>query len=106
MQCCLIDTSANVTTAFCGSLWIYRYISHTNLLSLPNIIRAVKSRKMRYAGHVARTGDRRGAYRVLVGRLEGMIKTGKPGLIWDDNIKMNPQELGQGEQGLGLSGSG
>jgi hypothetical protein len=54
---------------------------------------------MRYVGHVARPGDRRGAYRVLVGRPEGMIKTGKPGRIWDDNIKMNPQELGQGSKG-------
>jgi hypothetical protein len=59
---------------------------------------------MRWAGHVARIGDRSNAYRVLVGRPEGMM-TGKPGLIWDDNIKMGPQELGQGEQGLGLSGS-
>jgi len=51
--------------------------SHTNLYSLPNIIKVVKSRKIRYAGHVARTGNRRGLYRVLVGRPEGMIKTGK-----------------------------
>jgi hypothetical protein len=68
------------------------------------IIQVVKSRKIRYAGHVARTGDRRGVYRVLVGRPEGMIKTGNPGRIWDDNIKIDPQELGQGEQGLRLSG--
>jgi hypothetical protein len=40
------------------------------------------------------------------GRPEGRITTGKPRRIWDDNIKMDPQELGQGEQGLGLSGSG
>ena len=77
----------------------------SDLYSLPNIVRVVKSRKMRWAGHVARIGHRSGAYRVLVGRPEGMI-TGKLGLIWDDNIKMDPQELGQGEQGLRLSGSG
>jgi hypothetical protein len=64
--------------------------SHTNIYCLPNcIIHVLKSRKIRYAGHVARTGDRRGVYRVLVGRPEG-ITTGKPGHIWDDNIKMDP----------------
>jgi len=61
---------------------------------------------MGWAEHVACMGDRIRAYRVLVARPEIMITTGNPGRIWDDNFSMDPQELGQEEQGLGLSGSG
>jgi hypothetical protein len=48
-----------------------------DLYSSPNIIRVIKSRKMRWAGHVARMGERRGVYRVLVGKLEGKRPLGK-----------------------------
>jgi hypothetical protein len=59
--------------------------------SLPNIIRVIKSKRMRWAGHVARMGEGRGAYRVLVGRPEGRRPLGKPRHRWDDNIKKDLQ---------------
>ena len=60
---------------------------HSDLYSLPNIVRVVKSRRMRWAGHVARMGEERGVHRVLVGKLEGKRPLGRPRLRWEDNIK-------------------
>jgi hypothetical protein len=60
---------------------------------------------MRWAGHVARTGDRRGAYRVLVGGHEVRRPLGSPRHIWNDEINMDLQEVGSGHV-LDLSGSG
>ena len=51
---------------------------------------------MRWAGHVARMGDRRGAYWILVGKPEGKRPLGRPKLRWGDNIKMDLQEVGYG----------
>jgi hypothetical protein len=51
---------------------------------------------MRWAGHVARMGEERGAYRILVGRPEGMRPLGRPRYRWGDNIKMDLQEVGWG----------
>jgi hypothetical protein len=51
-----------------------------DLYSSPNIIRVIKSRRMRWMGHVARMGERRGAYRILVGRPEGRKHLGDPGI--------------------------
>jgi hypothetical protein len=65
-----------------------------DLYSSPNITRVVKSRRMRRAGHVARMGNRRGAYRVLVGRPEGRRPLGRPRRRWEDDIKMDLQEMG------------
>ena len=62
--------------------------------SLPNIVRVVKSRRMRWAVHVARMGEGRGVYRVLVGKPEGKRPLGKPRRRWEDNIKMYLQEVG------------
>jgi hypothetical protein len=59
-----------------------------DLYSSPNIIRVIKSRRMRWAEHVARIGDRRSAYRVLVGTPEGKRPFGRPRGRWDDNIKI------------------
>jgi hypothetical protein len=67
-----------------------------NLYSSPNIIRVIKSRRIRWAGHVACMGDRRGAYRILVGRPEGRRPLGRPRRRWEDNIKMDLQEVGLG----------
>jgi len=67
-----------------------------NLYSSPNIVRVIKSRRMRWAGHVARMGEERGAYRVLVGKPEGRRPVGKPRLRWVDNITMDLQEVGCG----------
>jgi hypothetical protein len=72
------------------------YEELNDLYSSPNIIRVIKSRKMRWAGHVARMGEKRGAYRILVGRPEGRQPLGRPRRRWEDNIKMDLQEVGWG----------
>ncbi|KAJ4443327.1 NADH dehydrogenase Fe-S protein subunit 1 ndufs1 [Periplaneta americana] len=64
------------------------------LYSSPDIIRNIKSRRLRWAGHVARMGESRNAYRVLVGRPEGKIPLGRPRRRWEDNIKMDLREVG------------
>jgi len=58
-----------------------------------NNIRVVKSRKMRLAGHVAGLEEKRGVYRVLVGTPEGKRPLGRPWCRWEDNIKMDLQEV-------------
>ena len=67
-----------------------------DLYSLPNIVRVVKSRRMRWAGHVARMGEDRGVQRVLVGKPEGKRPLGRPRRRWKDNIKKDLQEVGGG----------
>ena len=67
-----------------------------DLYSSPNIVRMIKSRKMRWAGHVAHMGEERGVHRVLVGKLEGKRPLGRPRRRWEDNIKMDLQEVGCG----------
>jgi hypothetical protein len=66
------------------------------MYSLPNIVRVVKSRRMRWAGHVARMGEERGVQRVLVVKPEGNRPLGRPRRRWEDNIKMDVQEGGGG----------
>jgi hypothetical protein len=66
------------------------------LCSLPNLVRVIKSRRMRWAGHVARMGEGRGAYRVLVGKPERKRPLGRPRCRWDDNIRIDLQEVGCG----------
>ena len=74
----------------------------------PNIVRVRKSRRIRWAGHVARKGDGRGVYRVLVGKPEGKRPLGRPRHRWEDNVKMYLQEVGLGRglhrTGLGIGG--
>ena len=65
-----------------------------DLDSSPNIVRVIKSRRMRWAGHVARMGEKRGVYRVLVGKPEGRRPLGRPRRRWVDNIRMNLLEVG------------
>jgi hypothetical protein len=67
-----------------------------DLYSSPNIMRVIKSRRLRWAGYVARMGEKRGAYRILVGRPEGRRPLGRTRRGWEDNIKMDPQEVGWG----------
>jgi hypothetical protein len=59
-------------------------------------IRVIKSRRMRWAGRVARMGEGRGAYRILVRRPQGRKPFGRPRRRWEDNIKTNLQEVGRG----------
>ena len=68
----------------------------SDLYSLPNVVRVVKSRRMRWAGHVARIGEGRGVHMVLVGKPEGNRPLGRPRRRWEDNIKMDFQEVGGG----------
>ncbi|KAJ4425878.1 hypothetical protein ANN_27504 [Periplaneta americana] len=63
------------------------------LYSSPDIIRNIKSRRLRWAGHVARMGESRNAYRVLVVRLEGKRPLGRPRRRWEDNMKMDLREV-------------
>ena len=59
-------------------------------------VRVIKSRRMRWAWHVERMGERRGVSRVLVGKPEGKRPLGRPRCTWEDNIKMDLQEVGCG----------
>ena len=67
-----------------------------DLYSSPSIVRVIKSRRMRWAGHVARMGERRGLYGVLVGKPEGKRPLGSPRRTWEDNINLDLQEVGRG----------
>ena len=67
-----------------------------DLYSSPNIVRVIKWRRMRWAGHVARMGEERGVYRVLVGKPEGRRPLGRPRRRWVHNIRMDLQEVGCG----------
>ena len=59
-------------------------------------MRVIKSRRVRWAGHVAHMGEARGAYRVLMGKPEGKRPLGRPRHRWKDNIRMDLQEVGCG----------
>ena len=76
-----------------------------DLCSSPNIIRVIKSRRMRWVGHVARLGDRRGVYRLSVEKLEGRGPLGRPRHRWEDNINIGLQAVRWGH-GLYWSGPG
>ena len=67
-----------------------------NDLYSPYFVQVIKSRRMKWAGHVARMGEERGAYRVLVGKPEGKRPSGRPRRRWVDNIRTDLQEVGCG----------
>ena len=67
-----------------------------DLYCSPNIVRVIKWRRMRWAGHVARMGEEKGVYRALVGKPVGKRPLGRPRRRWVDNIKMDLQEVGCG----------
>ena len=77
-----------------------------DLYFTPYIIRAIKSRRMRWAGHVTGVRERRGTYWVLVGKPEGKRPLGTPRHRWEDNIKMDLKKVGFGTHGLDRYGSG
>ena len=68
-----------------------------------DIVRVIKSRRVRRAGHVARIGERRSLYRVLVGKLEGKRPLGRPRRRWEDSIKIELQEVGWGMDWIDLA---
>jgi hypothetical protein len=81
-----VDSKRNEVTGD----WRKRYTEELqNLYSAPNIIRKIKSRRMRRAGHVARMGEKRKSYRILVGKPEGKRRVGRPRRRWVDNIKID-----------------
>jgi hypothetical protein len=63
-----------------------------NVCFSPSIIRLIKSRRMRWAGHVARMGEERNVYRILLGKPEGKRLRGRPRRMWDDNIIIDPRK--------------
>jgi hypothetical protein len=65
-----------------------------SLYSFPSIMKIIKSRRMRWAGHVALMGEKRNVYRLLVGKPEGKRPLGRPRCRWIDNIKMDLLEMG------------
>jgi hypothetical protein len=78
----------------------WRKLQHeelNDLYSSPCEIRIIKARKMRWAGHVARNGEKRNAYRLLVGKPEERRLLGRPGRRWLDNIRMDHVEVGWGD---------
>jgi hypothetical protein len=68
-----------------------------DLYSSPSIIKIIKSRRMRWEGHVAHMGEKRNAYRLLVGMPEGKRPLGRPRRRWVDNIRMDLREVGWGD---------
>jgi len=68
----------------------------SDLYSSPNIVRVIKLRRIRWAGHVARMGEEMGVYRVFVGKPEGKRPLERPSCRWVDNIRMDLQEVGCG----------
>ena len=75
----------------------------SDLYFLPNIVRVVKSRRMRWAGHVARMGEGRDVHRVLVGKPEGKRPLGRPRRRLEDNIKTDLREVGGGGDWMELA---
>jgi hypothetical protein len=67
-----------------------------DLYTSPNIVRVIKSRRVSWAGHVAQMGEERGVYRDLVGKPEGKRPLGRPRCRWDDNSRLDLQEVGCG----------
>jgi hypothetical protein len=76
------------------------------LYSSPNIVRVIKSRRMRWAGNVTLMGEGRGVYRVLVGRPKVKRPLGRHRPRWEDNIKLDPLGGGSRRGELDLPGSG
>jgi hypothetical protein len=88
-----------ISTIVCEATGEWRKLHNEELNDLycsPNTVRAIKSRRMRWAGNVARMGERRGLYRLLVGKPMGKRPLGRPRHRWEEDIKMDLQEVGCG----------
>ena len=90
----VVNTLINIQVPYMSEKRIFRLVMLFN--SSPKIVRVIKLRKMRWTGHVARMGEERGVYRVLVGKPEGKRPLGRPRHRWVDNIRMDLQEVGCG----------
>ena len=88
----------------CGRTEEFNNEELNDFYSSPSIVRVIKSRRIRWARHVARMGEERGVYRVLVGKPEGKRPLGRPRRRWVDNIRMDFQEVGCGHMNwIGLA---
>ena len=76
--------------------WRKLHNEELNMYCSPSFIRVITSRRMRWAGHVVRMGEKRGVQSILVGKPEGKRPLGRPRRRWDDSIKMDLQEVGCG----------
>jgi hypothetical protein len=97
MSACLCDESGGYFEEAGVNLNVSFYEVYS---SSPTIVRVIKSRRIRWAGHVARMVEGTGAYRVLVGKPEGKRPLERPRLRWEDNIKEDLYEVGCGDNGL------
>jgi hypothetical protein len=88
----------DLETSRIGAPYIYnvRLLRVNDLYSSPNIVRMIKSRRMIWVGNVVRMGERRGLYRDVVGKPVGKRPVGRPARRWEDNIKLDLQEVGCG----------
>ena len=77
-------------------MYVCAFFGMNDTHTSPNIVRVVKPRRMKWAGHVARIGEGRGVHRVLVRKPEGKRPLGRPRRRWEDNIQMDLQEVGGG----------
>jgi hypothetical protein len=77
------------------SVFILHNEELNDLYCSPNLVRVIKSRTMRWTGHVARREEGRGVHKVLVGKPEGKRPLGRPRRRWEDNIKLYLQEVGR-----------
>jgi hypothetical protein len=92
-----IEQHKNYTEGYKSNIIQHKNYEELNdLYCSPNIVRVIKSRRMRWAGHVARMGEERGVYRLLVGKPKGRRPLGRPRRRWVDNIRMDLQEVGCG----------
>ena len=78
------------------NLLLETFLELNDLNPTPSFVWVIRSRRIRWAGHVVHMGERRGVHRVLVGKPEGKRPLGRPRCRWVDNIKMDLQEVGCG----------
>jgi hypothetical protein len=88
------NTTATTTTTTTTTTTNNNNNNNSSLYSSPSISRMIKSKRMRWTGHVARIGEKRNAYRISVGKPEGKRPLGRPRRRWMDNNKMDLREIG------------
>ena len=94
LLCVIRDLLGNNNNSIANCIFFRLHNEELNdLYSSPNIVRVIKSRRMGWAGHVARMGEERGVYRTLLEKPEGKRPMGRPRRRWVDNIRMDLQEV-------------
>ena len=80
----------------------YSLVLAVRFVHLRNIVRVMKSRRLRWAGHVARMEEGRSAFKILTGKPTRKRRLGRPRRRWEDNIRMDLKEISGGTRGIGL----